>query len=232
MARPPRPHVRDALLEAARAEFSRHGLERARVEDITRAAGASKGAFYLHFTSKEQAFEEIIQRFLGAMEDQAHRREEAEAAFLREHDGEQGEALARTLVAFDCRVDLGILETLWRNRHLFAVVEGAAATRYQRLLAEFRHRMRAFVVARVEGHQRAGRVRPDVDPTVIADLLVGAYEGFARRMVGARAQPDLAGWLRSLVTALYEGLLHTPAAAPAKAARAARPRRTAAARTR
>ena len=74
MGRPARPGLRDALLEAARAEFAARGLERARVEDIARRASASKGAFYLHFESKEQVFEELLQRFMGAFEDQARRR--------------------------------------------------------------------------------------------------------------------------------------------------------------
>src|SRR5512142_2287504 len=85
MPRPARPGVHDDLLEAARNEFARRGLERARVEDVARRAGVSKGAFYLHFQSKEQAFEELLQRFMGAFEDQARRREEAEEEFRTTH---------------------------------------------------------------------------------------------------------------------------------------------------
>ena len=89
MARPPRPGTHQALLDAARDEFARHGLERARVEDVSRRAGVSKGAFYLHFRSKEEAFEQIVQRFIGALEEQAHRRHEAEERFTAEHAGER-----------------------------------------------------------------------------------------------------------------------------------------------
>ena len=104
MGRPARPDLHDALLEAARVEFASHGLERARVADVARRAGASKGAFYLHFASKEEAFEEILQRFMGAMEDQARRREEAEACFRQDHATMSEAELRERQVDFDCRV--------------------------------------------------------------------------------------------------------------------------------
>jgi AcrR family transcriptional regulator len=42
---------RSELLQAALGVLSRLGPHRARVEDVTRAAGAAKGTFYLYFTS-------------------------------------------------------------------------------------------------------------------------------------------------------------------------------------
>jgi len=48
------------LLEAALQVFAESGLARARVEDIARRAGVSKGTVYLYFTSKEDLFKEAI----------------------------------------------------------------------------------------------------------------------------------------------------------------------------
>src|SRR5690242_13676194 len=84
MPRRSRPGAREALLDAARQEFARVGLERARVEDVARKAGISKGAFYLHFATKDEAFREILQRFLGALEDHARRRREVEERLWRD----------------------------------------------------------------------------------------------------------------------------------------------------
>ncbi len=215
MGRPPRPDLHEALLEAARAEFAAHGLERARVEDITRRAGASKGAFYLHFASKEEAFEEILQRFMGALEDQARRREDAEACFRHDHRTLPESELRHLQVQFDCQVDLELLETFWRNRQMLAVIEGTGGSRYHRTLDDFRRRMHAFVAERMAAKQAAGWIRRDADPAVMADVLVGAYEGFARRMVLLKDQPDLEGWLRSFTEILYDGMLEHPRSAVA-----------------
>src|SRR6188472_1728918 len=68
-ARPADPNAKVALLRAAEAEFVERGLDRARVEDITARAGRSKGAFYLHFTSKEDVFRQIVDHFLSRMSD-------------------------------------------------------------------------------------------------------------------------------------------------------------------
>lgn len=41
------------ILEAAITEFARHGFHEARMEDIARASGLSKGAVYLYYKSKD-----------------------------------------------------------------------------------------------------------------------------------------------------------------------------------
>jgi len=69
---PPRGHTRDPedterrLLDAALAVFGRAGYGAATVNEIVRQAGCSKGAFYVHFASKEELFLHLLeQRMLG-----------------------------------------------------------------------------------------------------------------------------------------------------------------------
>jgi AcrR family transcriptional regulator len=54
--------IRADLLSRGADLFAAHGLKKTNVEDLTRAAGISKGAFYLFYESKEQLFFEIIER--------------------------------------------------------------------------------------------------------------------------------------------------------------------------
>src|SRR5689334_5499584 len=68
MPRPSDPHARARLLDAARTVFSERGLDRAKVEDITTLAQLSKGAFYLHFQSKEEAFRELLAGVVSHLE--------------------------------------------------------------------------------------------------------------------------------------------------------------------
>jgi AcrR family transcriptional regulator len=196
MARTPDPRALDALLEAARAEFGRHGPGQARVEDIARRAGLSKGAFYLHFRSKEHAFELLLQRFLGALEEHARRRHAAEEA-------------ATTPPAFEDEVgwDADLLELLWKNRSIIAAVHGAGGGPWSRLVDGFRHRMRSLVAGRLEERQAAGALRRDLDASVVADVVLGAYEDVGRRMAETRARPDFELWARTILTVLYEGML-------------------------
>src|SRR5262245_61613572 len=67
MGRPADPHAKIDLLRAAEAVFVEHGLDQAKVEEITDRAGRSKGAFYLHFESKEDCFRQIVETFLARL---------------------------------------------------------------------------------------------------------------------------------------------------------------------
>ena len=210
MARRPREGVHDALLDAARDVFARHGLDRARVEDIARRAGISKGAFYLHFRTKDDAFREIVQRFLGALEDHTRRRHELEDRLAREAASQGAPGLSAVLEA-ECAIDVELLELLWRNRQIVSAVDGASRKTYRELLADFRRRVHAVVARRIVDRQRSGALRADVDPEVVGDIVVGTYEDFARRMADMKEKPDLRSWARSLLVVLYEGVLERPA---------------------
>lgn len=48
------------ILQAALDVFGEHGLARARLEDIARRAGVSKGTIYLYFPNKEELFREMV----------------------------------------------------------------------------------------------------------------------------------------------------------------------------
>jgi AcrR family transcriptional regulator len=196
MARTPDPRALEALLEAARSEFGRHGPEQARVEDIARRAGLSKGSFYLHFRSKEHAFELILQRFLGALEEHARRRSASETASPTPPGLED-----------EIRWDADLLELLWKNRSILAAVDGAGGRSWSRLVDGFRHRMRSLLAGRLEERQAAGALRRDLDPSVMADVILGAYEGVGRRLVVTRVRPDFRLWARTLLTVLHEGML-------------------------
>lgn len=55
--------IRAKLLEQGRQLFATYGVKKTNVEDLTRAAGISKGAFYLFFDSKEELFFELLEQF-------------------------------------------------------------------------------------------------------------------------------------------------------------------------
>jgi AcrR family transcriptional regulator len=57
--------TRRELLAAARQVFARQGYEGATVEDIARAAGCSKGAYYFHFASKEETLVALLDAWIA-----------------------------------------------------------------------------------------------------------------------------------------------------------------------
>lgn len=49
-----------AILDAARALFARHGYAEVSIDQIAERAGYAKGAFYHHFSSKQEVFEQVL----------------------------------------------------------------------------------------------------------------------------------------------------------------------------
>jgi AcrR family transcriptional regulator len=58
-----RPHQ---ILAAAIEVFGEHGLSAARIDDIARRAGVSKGTIYLYFPTKEALFQEMVRQTIIA----------------------------------------------------------------------------------------------------------------------------------------------------------------------
>ena len=57
-----RPEARpEEILDAALEVFGEHGFAQAKLEDVARLAGVSKGTLYLYFDSKETLFREMVQ---------------------------------------------------------------------------------------------------------------------------------------------------------------------------
>ena len=67
---------RDAILQAALEEFSSHGFEAARLDDVAKRAGIAKGTIYLYFSDKEELFQALVRSYIspvvGALEHVAH----------------------------------------------------------------------------------------------------------------------------------------------------------------
>jgi TetR/AcrR family transcriptional regulator, transcriptional repressor for nem operon len=58
--------IRKRILESARKLFNRNGLTEISIDQIMGDAGLTRGAFYSHFTNKEELYAEAITHFIRA----------------------------------------------------------------------------------------------------------------------------------------------------------------------
>ena len=92
LAQPPkrwrrRKEARPAeILDAALAVFAEKGFAAARLEQVAKAAGVSKGTLYLYFDSKEALFEAVVRSAIVPLIADAE-------ALLRDHRGSAAELL-------------------------------------------------------------------------------------------------------------------------------------------
>ncbi|WP_437908151.1 TetR/AcrR family transcriptional regulator [Sorangium sp. So ce327] len=191
--------ARIELLRAAEAAFTERGLAAARVEDITERAGVSKGAFYLHFQSKDDCFKQIVETFIARLADCVEPPPivfEAERASVNEY-------FKRVLAH-----DLEVLEFCWQNRALLRMMlAGGGGTPYAYLIDEFAQRVARQVEGRVRYAIDIGLYRRDLEPSVIAALISGAFDRLVRKLIDAPSRPDIAAWAAQVLQLFTHGLL-------------------------
>jgi AcrR family transcriptional regulator len=212
MARPADPNAKEALVAAARAEFARRGLRGARIEDITAACGLSKGAFYLHFESKEALFGELVRAFIETIAGLQEKRERAMQQFIEKHgelterDVELRTPRYQELIELDTRSDLDTLEAMWTYRDVVGVlVRGSQGTAFEGTIWELADGEVNRVRESFERYQGHGVCRPDIPGELFGSLIVGTYLLLAVRMSRLQEKPDLREWARSLHTLVHEG---------------------------
>lgn len=214
MARPADPHAREALLAAARSEFAKNGLLKARVEDITAACGLSKGAFYLHFKSKEGAFEELMARFSTELEGQEVARREAAEAFVRERgqlsprDLRTRSARYRDWMAMDVSFDERMLEMMWGHRETLAtLLRGVGGTSFEGALYLMLEREVLRCSQDIDTMQGCLAMRRDIPAELVAQMIVGTYFLVCTRMTVATEKPDIHALALNLQKLIHEGLM-------------------------
>lgn len=213
MARPADPNAKEALLAAARAEFANNGLLGARIEDITAACGLSKGAFYLHFPSKESLFGDLVGGFFSGLGTQTETRHKAMLRFFKTHPS-SGAAKSRALdgnsldelLALETQLDLEALELMWSFRDVLGVlINGCQGTRFEGAVWEMVDREMARLKQSFDEFKQHKACRTDIPFEVLGSMIIGTYLLIGMRMSRAAQKPDLLQWARSLHVLLREG---------------------------
>lgn len=221
MARTADPNARAALSGAARAEFVKKGLVGARIEDITQACGLSKGAFYLHYPSKEALFGEVVSALIAEIERIADERHAAMEQFSKDH----GQLTPRDFVehtprgegylALEVQKDVEILELFWAYRDVVDVlISGSQGTPFEGAVWLLVDRELQRIRSEFEKLQLDRVCRPDMPADLLASLIVGTYLLLAKQMNRHAVKPDLETWALSLQRLMHEGTTVEEAALP------------------
>lgn len=208
MPRPSDPHARARLLDAARAVFSERGLDRAKVEDITTRAQLSKGAFYLHFESKEEAFRELLSGLVADLERMVN---ESRDEQLATHPGET------TFVAYlrACHLkNVEMFEFIWEHRSLMAMVlEGGGSASYGHLIEDFAQRAQRQTAALIQHGVDLGLYRTNLELESAAAFIAGGFDRLARQLVREQRKPDIDAMMRETMWLFLGGMARPEALA-------------------
>jgi AcrR family transcriptional regulator len=159
------PEERPAqILKAALTEFGESGLACARLDDIAKRAGLSKGTIYLYFPNKEELFREVVRHTVVSQIEESERQ-------FGEVSGSATEALQLFMRTFWRFIRSSQFAPLFRLIHAEIHNYPDLAQFYAEEVVTRRHRLIASIITRgVE----SGEFR-DVDPTVAARMLTASF---------------------------------------------------------
>jgi AcrR family transcriptional regulator len=212
MGRPADPKARNSLIRAARERFVQHGLKGARIQDITKACGLSKGAFYLHFASKEALFGEVLQAFGERMRELLSTHKQRAVEFFKTEgvptidDVRQQTPLYLRYIELSGEYNLAILELCWEYRDVVHIMvrgtqgtafEGTAWDMLSQAMAHLEHQARAFA--------EKGTFREGMAAGLVPAMLVGTYSMLCFQMMDMKQKPDFAALAHGINRLLYEG---------------------------
>ena len=187
---------REQILEAALTCFTEGGYHGTHVAAVVERAGVARGTFYLHFQSKHDVFEALVDRMLGVFLE-LPREDWGRSATLEEAREVLENAYRRTFATFRenrhlCR--LLFEEAVGIDKGFRERLEGhyaAWSARIQEMLVE----LQASEVARA-----------DLDREVTAELVIGMVERITRRYLLDEQEPDIEALVAKVVTFELQGV--------------------------
>jgi AcrR family transcriptional regulator len=229
MQKPARPsaraqakaETREALIDAALAEFAAHGLDAPSLDAICARAGFTRGALYVHFRDRDELVVAVMDRafraFLDAIIPTGAGPPDLERTVRRYADATAGLAALR---ARRGRAGVPLAGSVPLHRILEACDRSPALrARFVALLGQAAERVAETTAA----GQQGGTVRGDVPAAAIGPLLVTLALGFLAA-IDAGARVDAAAGRDVVLKLLAPLLSETPRPVPAMEAREGRER--------
>lgn len=168
------------ILAAARALFSDHGFDAVSMNAIAEAAGVSKANIFHHFKSKNELYLAVARSSCDAFCDQTEQLGQPEGRFEDRLRRYAGEHLAH------------VLENDAVSRLILRDLQEKGSTRGQEFAEQVFGQNFARLVEILRNGQQRGELRADVDPAMVAILVIGADITFFQAREVFRHFPDVA----------------------------------------
>jgi len=197
------------ILAAAEALFAEHGFDAASMNAIAVRAGVSKANVFHHFSSKHALYQAVLRH--------AIREVTRQLKHMASHSG----AVSADMAQFAQSHLAGILEHDQFARLMLREVLSDMPQEQLKIAQQVFGENFSELVAILRRGQERGELRADIDPAMVAMLLVGADIFFFqvnkifRHFPEVNFADDPARYSRMAVDVLLRGILAPGAAAPA-----------------
>jgi len=156
------------ILEAATRLFGRKGYHASTIENITSAAGISRGALYWHFSSKSEVLSAVVERLQREYLDR----------FIEETTQAGPTAAERLLSIFKFNARFAVEHTdLVHCLRTLSLELSPSEDEHVEAFFGILARQREFIVSILSEAQKQGAVRDDIDANVLAAIILAIHDG-------------------------------------------------------
>jgi TetR/AcrR family transcriptional regulator, repressor for uid operon len=186
--------VKEKIVDAALATFSKNGYDRTRMDDIAEAANVSKGTLYLYFKNKEELFFAISERNIRELKEQL-------STLLT-----KSEDLIASAENFYENFRSNTSGTNVEKVFFEIIAESSRNLKLRRMLYEQRIKMLDVVTTYLDLQQEKGLIRKNSNTKTIASGLISLYNGLSlSKILGINETLNKQTWINT-VRAIFNGI--------------------------
>ena len=186
--------VKEKIVDAALATFSKNGYDRTRMDDIADVANVSKGTLYLYFKNKEELFFAISERNIRELKEQL-------STLLT-----KSEDIISTAENFYENFRSNTSGTNVEKVFFEIIAESSRNLKLRRMLYEQRIKMLDVVTTYLDLQQEKGLIRKNSNTKTIASGLISLYNGLSlSKILGINETLNKQTWINT-VRAIFNGI--------------------------
>ncbi len=172
------PESRIRILEAATRLFGRKGYHASTIENITHAAGISRGALYWHFKSKSEVLAAVVERLQREYLDR----------FIEEtmQVGPSAAERLSHIFRFNARFAVENVDLVHCLRTLSLELSPSEDDHVEAFFSVL-SRQREFIVSLINDGQNEGVVRDDIDANMLAAVILAVHDGILHQWTAFRS---------------------------------------------
>ena len=184
--------VKEKIVQAAIATFSKYGYDKTRMDDIAESAKLGKGTLYLYFKSKEELFYAISENSIKELKEQLSKLFSKKEDLVQ--DAEKFYDQYRNLIHDSEKVSFEMIAESSRNPKL------------RKALYEQRMKVYDIVIDYLRRQIEKGFFRKDMDVNAIASGLVALYDGLTiSKLLGISEYHNKKAWTQT-IRAIFTGI--------------------------
>jgi AcrR family transcriptional regulator len=184
--------VKEKIVQAAIATFSKYGYDKTRMDDIAESANLGKGTLYLYFKSKEELFYAISENSIKELKEQLSKLFSKKEDLV--HDAEKFYDQYRNLIHDSEKVSFEMIAESSRNPKL------------RKALYKQRMKVYDIVIDYLRRQIEKGFFRKDMDVNAIASGLVALYDGLTiSKLLGISEYYNKKAWTQT-IRAIFTGI--------------------------